>query len=65
MAGDDVQFEAIITDPSRVEPFVNRFILTVLPERESTGGGGGGERKDKSQDDAKSGKGASEQGSDQ
>jgi hypothetical protein len=65
VAGDDVQFEAIITDPSRVEPFVNRFILTVLPERESTGGGGGGERKDKSQDDAKSGKGASEQGSDQ
>jgi hypothetical protein len=33
--GDDIQFEAVITDPSRVDPFVNRFILTVLPERKT------------------------------
>jgi hypothetical protein len=34
MDGDDLQYEAVITDPSRVEPFVNPFILTVRPERQ-------------------------------
>jgi len=32
--GDIVTFEAVINDPSRVEPFRNRFTLIVKPERE-------------------------------
>lgn len=39
--GDDIEYEVVIADPSRVEPFRSRFILTVKPERESTGNGGG------------------------
>lgn len=33
--GDDVQYEAVINDPSRVEPFVNPFILIVRPAIDS------------------------------
>ena len=32
--GDAVTYEAQINDPSRLEPFCNRFSLTVKPERE-------------------------------
>ena len=32
--GDSLSFEAEVSDPSRVEPFVNRFRLGVMPERE-------------------------------
>jgi len=31
--GDEVTFEAVVDDPSRVEPFRNRFTLVVLEER--------------------------------
>lgn len=31
--GDTLTFEAVITDPSRIEPFTNRFTLTVREER--------------------------------
>lgn len=62
--GDDLQFEAAITDQSRVEPFVNRFILTVLPEREATGGSGG-KRNTKAEDTGDDGKGINDKGSDQ
>jgi hypothetical protein len=41
-AGDDIQFEAVVSDPSRIEPFVNSFILTVQAEREHTTGGTSG-----------------------
>jgi hypothetical protein len=34
--GDAVTFEAQVTDPSRIEPFRNRFMLTVRAEREET-----------------------------
>ncbi len=64
--GDDLQFEAVVTDPSRIEPFRNRFILTVLAERETNGGGGGGGgRSTKTDDDDGEGKGSSGKGSDQ
>ena len=34
VVGEVMTFEAQITDPSRIEPFRNRFSLTVKPERE-------------------------------
>jgi len=33
--GDQLTFEAQVTDPSRIEPFVNRFTLKVKAEREA------------------------------
>jgi hypothetical protein len=33
--GDVVTYEAHVTDPSRIEPFINRFRLTVKAEREA------------------------------
>lgn len=39
--GDDLEFEAVISDPSRIESFRSRFILTVKPEQTSTGGNAG------------------------
>lgn len=62
--GDDLQFEAVVTDPSRVEPFVNSFILTVQPERQ-TGTGGGGGRNTSADTEGEDGKGISNKGSDQ
>jgi hypothetical protein len=32
--GHEVTYEAVVTDPSQIEPFRNRFTLTVKPERE-------------------------------
>lgn len=61
--GDDIEFEAVVTDPSRVDPFVNRFILTILAERESTSGEGG-EREAKS-DSPGDEKGSSDKGTGQ
>src|SRR5262249_16913645 len=43
--GDDLAFEAYATDPSRIEPFENIFLLNVKPERMSNGGGGGSNAK--------------------
>lgn len=34
--GDTVVFEAVTDDPSRIEPFRNRFTLLVIPEREDS-----------------------------
>lgn len=36
VVGDVVSYELQVTDPSRIEPFKNRFSLTVRPEREDT-----------------------------
>jgi hypothetical protein len=62
--GDDIEFEAVVTDPSRVDTFANSFILTVRSERETHSGEGGGRNSnaDKEGDD---GKGAKNKGSDQ
>lgn len=62
--GDDLQFEAVVTDPSRVEPFVNSFILTVQPERETSSGGGSG-RNTSADKEGGDGKGTNNKGSDQ
>ncbi|MFZ5792576.1 MAG: hypothetical protein ACOY3L_17940 [Pseudomonadota bacterium] len=62
--GDDLEFEAVVADPSRVEPFVNSFILTVQPERETSGGGGGG-RNTNADKEGEDGKGTNNKGSDQ
>lgn len=41
--GDMVEFEALLTDPSRVEPFVNHFALKIIPP--ASGPSGPGTRK--------------------
>jgi hypothetical protein len=38
--GDSLCFLAIVTDPTRIEPFENRFSVTVKPEAEPTGSPG-------------------------
>jgi hypothetical protein len=63
--GDDLQYEAVVTDHSRIEPFRNKFILTVKPERETTTESSGGGRRsagDKPGDDPK---GQNDKGTDQ
>jgi len=40
--GDELTFEAQVTDPSRIEPFRNAFTLNVRAERLHTSGGRGG-----------------------
>ena len=39
--GDELQFEAQVTDPSRLEPFRNSLVLNVKAERLQTSGGKG------------------------
>jgi hypothetical protein len=41
-AGDQVEYLIEVTDPSRIEPFTNRLILTVQAGPAPSGGGGGG-----------------------
>lgn len=62
--GDDLEFVSVVTDPSRIEPFTNSFILTVRPERESNGGPGG-PRDSKAEDKGEQAKGPNNKGSDQ
>jgi hypothetical protein len=38
LVGDQLSFVAETTDPSRIEPFVNEFVLTVRPEAKRNGG---------------------------
>jgi hypothetical protein len=57
-AGDDLQFEAITSDPSRIEPFRNPFILTVLPERETSNESTGGTRRANNNQEGHSGDGS-------
>ena len=40
--GDELRFEARVSDPSRIEPFRNSFTLQVKAGRDSTKGGSGG-----------------------
>jgi hypothetical protein len=44
-AGDQVEYLIEITDPSRIEPFKNRLLLTVQPGSSPGGGDGGRERQ--------------------
>jgi hypothetical protein len=43
-SGKDFHFEMQVTDPSRVEPFTNRFVLKVRPPAPKGPGGKGGRR---------------------
>jgi hypothetical protein len=65
--GDDIEFEAVVVDPSRVEPFRNRFILTVKAEKEATPAEERerGERKSKPDTPGQEGKGAGNDGAGQ
>lgn len=47
---DDLTFEAIVTDPTMIEPFVNRFVLNVKPEMAPPPPGHGERRKPPSQE---------------
>lgn len=60
--GDDIIFEALVTDPSRIEPFRNTFTLTLEAERTNTSGGNGGTQSTGS--DKGDGKGANSDGND-
>jgi hypothetical protein len=40
-AGDQVEYLIEVTDPSRIEPFSNRLLLTIQPGSSPTGGNGG------------------------
>ena len=39
--GDELNFEAMVSDPTQLRPFVNPFSLTVLGEEKNVHGGGG------------------------
>lgn len=39
--GEELTFEAVVEDPSRIEPFRNIFVLNVKPERSKSTGGPG------------------------
>ena len=43
--GDLLRFQAVLTDPTRLDPFENTFCLDVKPEAVPHGGGGGGRHK--------------------
>lgn len=60
--GDDLEFVAVTTDPSRIEPFTNSFILTVQPERESANGSSGGKRNSNADSDGGDSKGSNKKG---
>jgi hypothetical protein len=62
---DDIDFRAVVTDPSRIEPFENYFTLMVKPERESVPGESSGERKSKPNTPGEDGKGVGNAGSGQ
>ncbi len=51
--GDRLCFEATVADPTRWEPFVNRFIVDIKPEIEA-GGGDGSRRKPPAKDEGDS-----------
>jgi hypothetical protein len=38
--GEILEYEAKVTDDTRIEPFINRFVVTVGPSLEVKGGGG-------------------------
>lgn len=61
--GDELRFEAVVTDPSRVDPFRNVFVLNVKPEK-TTKPGTPGERRSRGTDSGKD-KGPKNQGHDQ
>jgi hypothetical protein len=46
--GAEIEYRLEITDPSRVDAFVNNFTLRIKPASQSTGGGGGGTRSNNS-----------------
>ena len=60
--GDELTFEALVTDPSRVDPFCNTFVLKVRAERSNEPGEHG--ETDSEADDAGTGKGARGKGQD-
>jgi hypothetical protein len=61
--GDELAFEAHVTDPSRVDPFQNTFVLRVKAERNVSSGKPG--QRDGVGDDAGSGQGSQGKGQDQ
>lgn len=60
--GDEPTFAALVTDPSRVDPFRNTFVLKVKAERKTSSGGSG--QRDSSGGDSGSGKGPHGKGQD-
>ena len=40
--GDELTFLSLVTDPSRIEPLRNMFVLNVIAERQTKSGGSGG-----------------------
>ncbi|MFN3961118.1 MAG: hypothetical protein ACK4NP_14590 [Parvularculaceae bacterium] len=43
--GEKVEFEVVVSDPSQIDPFTNKFILDVKPERETESGSSGERRR--------------------
>jgi hypothetical protein len=60
--GDELSFQAVITDPSRVEPFCNTFVLSVKAERDARPGPPG--KRNSAGRDTGLGKGAKGKGQD-
>ena len=44
-AGDELTYRAEVTDPSRIEPFAEDFVLSIRKKRDSHKGGSGGARR--------------------
>ena len=43
--GDSFEYELVVQDETMVDPFVNRFVVTVGPNQDSSGGNGGGHQR--------------------
>lgn len=61
--GDELVFQALVTDPSRIEPYRNTFVLKVKAERTSAPGTPG--QRNSTGDESGGNKGPKDKGSDQ